>query len=336
MRWKGRRESSNIEDRRGQSGGGGGFGFPFPMPNGRSRMRTGRQRGGMSLMTILIIMAVMFFFPSLGKLFLGSGGPLGGGLGSGKGGRLEIPLPGGSSRGQQSGTQVSFPRGRGQVTRPSRSGKDELARFVAVVLADNEDVWREQFRRLGRTYTDPKLVIYSRRTRSGCGIGMSQMGPFYCPADRKVYIDLDFYRELRTKFGAGGDFAQAYVISHEIGHHVQTLLGISDKVQRAKRRSSKRRANAIQVRMELQADCFAGVWAHNAQRSKKILEEGDLEEAIRAAQAIGDDTLQRRSTGYVRPDTFTHGTSAQRMRWFKRGVQSGRIQACDTFGARDV
>ncbi len=211
--------------------------------------------------------------------------------------------------------------------------QDELSRFVSVVLADTEDTWHELFRRMGKRYQEPKLVLFTGAVRSACGQASSAMGPFYCPGDRKVYIDLDFFRELRQKFKAPGDFAQAYVIAHEVGHHVQTLLGISSQVHEAKRRSSKSEANALQVRMELQADCFAGIWANHADKTKQILERGDVEEALGAARAIGDDTLQKRSQGYVVPDSFTHGSSAQRIRWFKTGLKSGRVKACDTFSA---
>jgi uncharacterized protein len=209
---------------------------------------------------------------------------------------------------------------------------DEAARFVSQVLADTEDTWRELFRRNGMQYQDPKLVLFTGATPTACGTGQSAMGPFYCPADRKVYIDLAFYRDLRERFRAPGEMAQAYVIAHEVGHHVQNLLGIADKVREMQSRSGDRaRANALSVRMELQADCFSGIWAHHANRSRQILEQGDLESALTAAAAIGDDRLQRQSQGQIVPESFTHGTSEQRVKWFRRGFQSGDLRQCDTF-----
>ncbi|MEM9137468.1 MAG: neutral zinc metallopeptidase, partial [Cyanobacteria bacterium P01_F01_bin.42] len=203
-------------------------------------------------------------------------------------------------------------------------------------LADTEDVWHPIFRQIGRTYQEPTLVLFSNQVNSACGLAQSAIGPFYCPADQKVYIDLTFYRDLKTRHNAPGDFAQAYVIAHEVGHHVQTLLGVSQQVQRAKRQVSKVEGNQLSVRQELQADCFAGVWANHAQRARNILEQGDLEEALNAASQIGDDTLQRQAQGYVVPDSFTHGSSTQRVRWFKTGFQSGQIESCDTFNSPQV
>ncbi len=214
--------------------------------------------------------------------------------------------------------------------------RDEATKFVAVVLADTEDAWKDQFRRMGRTYEEPKLVLFSGQTRSGCGAASAASGPFYCPEDRRLYIDLAFYRMLRERFGAPGDFAQAYVIAHEVGHHVQNLLGISDKVQAARGRVSEAEYNQLSVRLELQADFFAGVWARYADRVKHVVEAGDIDEAMRAASAVGDDTLQRRSGGYVVPDSFTHGSSAQRVRWFRKGYDTGDIRQGDTFAARDL
>lgn len=209
---------------------------------------------------------------------------------------------------------------------------DEAARFVSQVLADTEDTWRDLFRRNGMQYEDPKLVLFSGVTPTACGTGQSAMGPFYCPADRKVYIDLAFYRDLRERFRAPGEMAQAYVVAHEVGHHVQNLLGIADKVRELQSRSGDRtRANALSVRMELQADCFSGIWAHHANRTRQILEQGDLESALTAAAAIGDDRLQRQSQGQVVPESFTHGSSEQRVKWFRRGYQSGDLRQCDTF-----
>jgi predicted metalloprotease len=211
---------------------------------------------------------------------------------------------------------------------------DEMARFVSKVLADTEDTWRTIFRQAGRQYQDPKLVLFTGATPTACGTGQTAMGPFYCSLDQKVYIDLAFYHDLKVRFKAPGDFAQAYVIAHEVGHHVQHLLGISDKVQAARSRASQTQANALSVRLELQADCLAGVWAHHADRMRNILEAGDIEEALTAASAIGDDRLQQQARGYAVPDTFTHGTSADRVRWFRRGIEAGTLKQCNTFEAR--
>ncbi|MEO6079458.1 MAG: neutral zinc metallopeptidase [Steroidobacteraceae bacterium] len=211
---------------------------------------------------------------------------------------------------------------------------DEAGDFMAVVLADTEDTWSELFRAGGAQYTAPRLRLYEGGTRSGCGSASAEAGPFYCPADQHVYIDPAFFSELERRFGASGDFAQAYVLAHEVGHHVQTLTGISDKVRNAQERASEEQRNALQVRMELQADCYAGIWAHHAQRSRDVLESGDVEEALGAAAAVGDDMIQKRAQGYVVPESFTHGSAAQRKQWFKRGFDSGQIDSCDTFAAR--
>ena len=216
-----------------------------------------------------------------------------------------------------------------QSSRPTAN--DDQRKFVAVVLAETEDVWYEAFGKMERTYQAPKLVLFTRAVESACGMAGSATGPFYCPSDQKVYLDLSFFEDLRTRFGATGDFAQAYVIAHEVGHHVQTLLGISKKVHELQSRVGPSDRNKLSVRMELQADCFAGVWAHQAHKSRQILEAGDIEEGLNAASAIGDDRIQRRTQGHVVPDAFTHGSSAQRVRWFKAGLEQGNIQACDTF-----
>ncbi|GAB4564083.1 MAG: neutral zinc metallopeptidase [Rhizobacter sp.] len=213
---------------------------------------------------------------------------------------------------------------------------DKLAQFVSVVLADTEDVWREQFKQMGSTYREPKLRLFRGSEPTACGRGEAAMGPFYCPGDQKVYIDLTFYETMRNRMGAPGDFAQAYVIAHEVGHHVQNLMGISGKVDGMRGRVSEAQQNALSVRLELQADCFAGVWAHHAQNARQILEQGDLEEALNAASQIGDDTLQRKSRGTVQPETFTHGSSAQRVAWFKKGIQTGSVAQCNTFEARQI
>jgi predicted metalloprotease len=209
----------------------------------------------------------------------------------------------------------------------------QLADFVSVVLADTEDTWEEIFRQSGRSYEEPKLVLFSGAVRSACGMASAAMGPFYCPADRKVYIDLAFFEDLRQQHGAPGDFAQAYVIAHEVGHHVQNLLGISTRVRSAQQGLGKAEANALSVQQELQADCFAGLWGHHADRSRGVLEQGDIEEALNAATAIGDDRLQKQAQGYVVPESFTHGSSRQRVEWFRRGIESGDFERCDTFNS---
>jgi predicted metalloprotease len=232
---------------------------------------------------------------------------------------------------QQQQSNVSQPR-----SVDPHAPRDEASKFVAVVLADTEDAWHAVFQQLGRRYEEPKLVLFSAQTRSGCGFASTASGPFYCPEDRRVYIDLNFYRTLRDRLGATGDFAQAYVIAHEVGHHVQNLLGISDKVQAARGRVSEGEYNKLSVRLELQADFLAGVWARYADRVKNVVQAGDIDEAMRAASAVGDDTLQRRAQGYVVPDSFTHGTSEQRVRWFRKGYETGDIRQGDTFAAREL
>jgi predicted metalloprotease len=218
-----------------------------------------------------------------------------------------------------------------QQQRPA--GKDPMVEFVSVVLADTEKTWHGVFRSYGRTYEEPKLVLFTGAVQSACGFAQAAMGPFYCPEDHKVYIDLSFYEDLKTRFKAPGDFAQAYVIAHEVGHHVQNQLGITEKVQSAMQRASRADANRLSVRMELQADCLAGVWGYHADKSRHILEAGDLEEALRAASAIGDDRIMKQTRGTIVPDAFTHGTSEQRVRWFKRGFETGDLNQCDTFKA---
>jgi len=213
---------------------------------------------------------------------------------------------------------------------------DEMGEFVSVVLADTEDTWHPLFQQMGQRYQEPRLVLFRDAVQSACGFQQSAVGPFYCPADKQVYLDLTFFRDLDQSLGAPGDFAQAYVIAHEVGHHVQTLLGISTDVHQQKRGVSKTEANALSVRQELQADCFAGIWAHYADRHRQVLEIGDMEEALNAASAIGDDRLQNRSSGQIVPESFTHGTSEQRMRWFKRGFDTGKVVECDTFRAKTL
>jgi uncharacterized protein len=313
------KQSSNVEDRRGERGMGGG-GMQLPMGG-----------GGMGLTTMLIVGAIMLLF-GFNPLDLLTGGganipnmPQHPRVEAGSRGGGGLSLPGLPGRDGAAGT-----------SKPVSHSEDPMKVRIAQVLHDTEEVWTEVFRSMGRQYVPPKLVIFSGATRTGCGMGQTQMGPFYCPVDQKVYIDLAFYDELKRRFNAPGDFAQAYVVAHEVGHHVQTLLGISDKVQAAKARGGERQANAIQVRMELQADCLAGVWAaRDYQNHRQRIEPGDVEEGLNAAAAIGDDTLQKRSQGYVVPEAFTHGSSAQRVAWFKKGMQAGDIQQCDTFNRPD-
>ncbi len=231
-------------------------------------------------------------------------------------------------------TQVSVPEsGQPSAPRQSSPAEDRLAKFVSVVLADTEDTWRMLFRSMGQTYQEPRLVLFSGAVESACGFASAAVGPFYCPQDRKIYIDLGFYQDLKSRYGAPGDFAQAYVIAHEIGHHVQNLLGIADKVHALRGRVSEVESNQLSVMMELQADCLAGVWAHHADKARQILEEGDIEEALNAASSIGDDRMQQRSRGYVTPDSFTHGSSAQRVRWFRKGLETGDVGQCNTFAS---
>ena len=222
------------------------------------------------------------------------------------------------------------------TSNPPSPAENQLADFVSVVLADTEDTWQALFKQMGKAYREPALVLFSGAVESACGFAQAAVGPFYCPADQKVYIDLSFYQDLKSRHGAPGDFAQAYVIAHEIGHHVQNLLGISEEVQSARQQISQVEGNRLSVMLELQADCFAGVWAYHADRARQVLEPGDIEEALNAASAIGDDRLQRESRGYVTPDSFTHGSSKQRVRWFKQGLDSGDVTDCNTFRADNL
>lgn len=274
----------------------------------------------------------------------GGGSPVFGGRGIGIG-TIVIALVGGWVLGINPLTILGLLSGGGQPAQVQQQQQgpaqrppadDTMARFVSTVLADTEDVWTQVFREGGGRYQEPRLVLFRGVTPTACGTGQAAMGPFYCPADQKVYIDLGFYETLKNRLGAPGDFAQAYVIAHEVGHHVQNQLGISSKVDQMRGRVSQTEYNALSVRLELQADCFAGVWAHHAQNARKILEQGDVEEAMNAAAKIGDDALQRAQGGAVVPDSFTHGTSAQRQRWFNNGLQNGSVKACDTFAARSV
>lgn len=305
MRWKGRRGSDNIEDRRGMSAPSGLGGF-----------------GGGGMLNLLPMVFKLFGLKGgiVAVLAIGAYGLFSGNLGGLLGGA------GDSERlaGQESG-----------AIRQSAE-EQELVDFVSVVLADTEQTWQSIFQQQGGHYKEPKLVLFRGAVRSACGLGQAAMGPFYCPGDHKVYIDLSFYDDLRTRFRAPGDFAQAYVIAHEVGHHVQTLLGISQKVQQAKQGLSQVGQNRLTVRQELQADCLAGIWAHHADRSRQLLESGDVEEGLAAASAIGDDRLQKQSQGYVTPDAFTHGSSSQRVKWFKVGLAQGDLSSCDTFAAESL
>jgi uncharacterized protein len=307
---EGDRESENVEDRRGSGGGIFPRGGGIPIPIGGGGLGIG------SLVLIGIVCLVLGINP---LTLLSDGG-------------LQIPdMPRPDRRGGP--TDVTGLPGQPGVG----NSNDEMSRFVRRVLADTEDVWDQIFKGAGRRYEKPTLVLFTGATRTACGTGQSAMGPFYCPADRKVYIDLAFYDELKRRFNAPGDFAQAYVIAHEIGHHVQAQLGIADKVQQLKQRaSSEEQANQLQVKMELQADCFAGVWASLNHQMKNRLQPGDVESGLNAAAAIGDDRLQKRAQGYAVPESFTHGSSAQRVRWFKRGLDTGQTQACDTFNASQL
>ena len=263
----------------------------------------------------------------------GSGMRLGGGVGIGT---IVIALIAGWVFGINPLTVIGMLEGGDAQQAPAQAppADDAMAQFVSVVLADTEDTWKDLFARNGGQYREPKLVLFRGATPTACGQGQAAMGPFYCPADERVYIDLSFYETLKHRLGAPGDFAQAYVIAHEVGHHVQHLLGITEKVHAMRGRVSEAQYNALSVRLELQADCFSGVWAHHADRARQVLEQGDVEEALNAASQIGDDTLQRRSGGTVVPESFTHGTSAQRVSWFRRGMQTGDLQQCNTFDAR--
>jgi len=237
--------------------------------------------------------------------------------------------PGIVMQGMQQGPVVTAPQEQVATKAPAR--EDQMADFVAAVLGSTEETWTEIFARSGKRYQKPVLVLFSGAVESACGFAQAAVGPFYCPGDNKLYIDLAFYRDLQDRFRAPGDFAQAYVIAHEVGHHVQNQLGIAEQVRRAQSRAGKEQSNALQVRMELQADCFAGIWAALANRNRRILEPGDVEEGLRAAAAVGDDRMQMASRGYVSPESFTHGSSEQRMRWFRRGLEAGDVKACDAF-----
>lgn len=296
MKWEGNRESDNVEDRRGGSDGGGG---------GLGGLLGGRSIG---IGTIVVALVGGWIFGINPLTILGV---------------LSAEAP---------TAQVAQP---GPVQRPPAD--DRMGKFVSTVLADTEDVWKDVFAKGGATYKEPRLVLFRGQTSTGgCGAGQAAMGPFYCPADQKVYIDLAFYETLTKRLGAPGDFAQAYVIAHEVGHHVQNLLGISGKMEQMRSQVNKTEFNALSVRLELQADCFAGVWAYHAQNQRQILQQGDVEEAMNAAAKIGDDALARSSGGAVVPESFTHGSSMQRQKWFANGLKNGSVKACDTFAAKNL
>ena len=295
MKWEGERQSENVEDRRGEGGGEGG---------GGGGMRLGGRSIGVGTIAVALLAGWMFGINPLTVLGLLSGG----------------------------GPEIAAPTQQAPAPRPPAT--DKQAAFVSTILADTEEVWGKVLGAGGNRYEAPRLVLFSGRTPTACGGGDAAMGPFYCPGDRKVYIDLQFFETLRARLGAPGDFAQAYVVAHEVGHHVQQLMGITAKVDGMRGRISEAQSNALSVRVELQADCFAGVWAHHSQQGKNWLEQGDLEEAMNAASKIGDDALQRRSQGTVVPESFTHGSSDQRLRWFQRGYQGGQVSGCNTFEAR--
>jgi predicted metalloprotease len=287
MRWRGERQSDNVEDRRGAGFPGGG-----PVIG-----------GGIGLLVVAFILMLLGVDPTVLLNQLGGGGPV----------VVEAP------------------------SSPQPTAEDDsLAQFMRVVLAETEDVWNEQFRLLGGAYEEPTLVFFSGQAQSACGYASAAVGPFYCPTDRRIYLDFSFFHLLEQRLHSPGDFARAYVLAHEVGHHVQNLMGLTDKMHALQGRVSQEEYNALSVRLELQADFLAGVWAHHTQRSKGLLEPGDVEEAMRAAASIGDDNLQRRSQGYVVPESFTHGTSEQRLRWFMKGYETGDIRQGDTFAAEQL
>ncbi|AIN64119.1 neutral zinc metallopeptidase [Providencia stuartii] len=295
MRWQDRRRSDNIEDRRSENSSGGFQG------NGRGIRIPLRGKSGVVILIVIVVAG--YYGVDLTGLITGE------------------PISNHSS--QQAQNRTISPQ------------EAQLADFTSVMLASTEDVWQTEFKKLGKQYQQPKLVIYRNGTSTACGQGKAFMGPFYCPADNKVYIDLSFYNDMKTKLGAGGEFAQGYVVAHEIGHHVQHLLGIERQVRKLQQGVSTKEANKLSVKLELQADCFAGVWGHNMDK-EGILDDGDLQSALNVAQAIGDDRLQQQSQGRVIPDSFTHGTSQQRYFWFKKGFETGDINSCNTFSAQNT
>lgn len=323
MRLDGQRESSNVEDNRsgGASSGFGGGGVGLGGGGGGLLPLLIRGLGFRGVIILAVIYFALKFTTGIDLINIVNGG----------GGGISMPD---TTQIQTQNTDVSA-LSRGKSAGADVSG-DSGKQFVSKVLASTEDAWGSIFQGMGKQYVQPKLVLFSGYTRSACGTAQSASGPFYCPADRKVYIDLAFYQDLKTKLGAPGDFAQAYVVAHEVGHHVQNLLGIADQVDQARQQASEVESNQLSVKLELQADCFAGVWATAADAQKQILEAGDIEEALNAASQIGDDRLQKQTQGYVVPDSFTHGSSAQRMRWFKAGLAAKSLNDCNTFGAASL
>jgi predicted metalloprotease len=302
MKWEDFRQSDNIEDRRGDGGGGGGGGFSIPMGGGG---------GGLGIGTIVILGIIGYFLGIDPRILIGGAQMINGG---GSSYQTQAPTP------QRQAARTGAP-------------SDQIGRFVSAVLAQNEDVWSEVLpAQKGIKFTPAPLVLYDGATRSGCGSAQSAMGPFYCPNDKKIYLDTSFFQEMQSRFGGGGDFAYAYVVSHEMGHHIQDQLGVLGKVQQQQQNaSSQAQSNGLSVRIELMADCLAGVWAANADRKWQILEKGDIEKAIGTAQAIGDDKLQQAAGRRVVPDSFTHGSAAQRVQWLQTGLKSGQIDSCNTF-----
>ena len=322
MRLDNEKPSENVEDRRGQGGAGGGFGFPRGGSGRGINIPMGGRGGGFSISTIIMLVIAYFAIKLLFGIDLLDMVNGGGMQAPGTGTNTEMTIPSGKTDVTDAGVPGGATTTATDVT--GDAGKD----FVARVLGSTERVWGGVFQQMGQTYEKPTLVLFTGFVQSACGMAQSAMGPFYCPADRKVYIDLSFYQDMKDKLGAPGDAAQGYVIAHEIGHHLQNLFGIADKVSAARRTASAEEGNVLSVRMELQADCFAGIWA----KESNVFEDGDIEEALNAANAIGDDRLQKRSQGYVVPDSFTHGSSEQRVRWFRTGFKATEIGQCDTFG----
>jgi predicted metalloprotease len=306
MRWEDFRMSDNVDDRRG---GGGGLGIPMG-------------RGGLGMGT-MIILGLVGWALGIDPRILISGAEMMGGGGGMSGYEQSVPR-----------REQGSPAPRGQRSAPP---EDQMGRFAAAILGNTEDIWKDVLpKQVNKPYQPPKMVLFSGATRSRCGSASSAMGPFYCPLDQTVYIDLSFFQEMQRRFRAGGDFAYAYVIAHEVGHHVENQLGLLARVQQRQQEVGRTEANQLSVRVELMADCLAGVWAHHSEQRYKALEEGDVQEAMAAAEAIGDDRLQKQSQGRVVPDSFTHGSSAQRVRWFMTGLKGGQVQACDTFRASRV
>jgi uncharacterized protein len=316
MKWQGRTRSDNVDDRRGGGGSSGGGGFNFG--RGGGGMRPGRLGAGVGVVGVVIAIVYSLITgqdPTRALQGMGGGS---GSLGSNR----------------NTGQEVRMQR---QQERNREKGKDDMGDFVSVVLKDCEDVWNKLFmEEFKEDYREPVLVLYSGGDESACGTADAAMGPFYCSGDEKIYIDLDFFNDLKSRYDAPGDFAVAYVVAHEVGHHIQHLLGTSAQVHQKRRSLSEAEYNKLSVKLELQADFYAGVWAHHAQKMKSILDPGDIEEALGAASAVGDDKLQKKSRGYVQPESFTHGTSAQRMKWFRKGFDTGDIDNGDTFSARDL